>query len=126
MVRADRLWVNLVGSGSPVKGATRVRFSGAEVIGRVVVVDNEPRDVVVVESAWAPDAPRVATLKLTIITSPITRRIRAIYLVLIAQSRHREHDERANGCGEVGGPGSFAGFAVISVQLPLPVVLGSD
>jgi hypothetical protein len=51
MVRADRRCVNLVGSGNPVKGATLNRFPGGVVIGRVVDVDDEPRDVVVVESA---------------------------------------------------------------------------
>jgi hypothetical protein len=97
IVRADRRRVNPVGSGSPVNGATLVRFSGGVVIGRVVVVDEVPRDVVVVdevprdvvvvESAGALDAPSVATLKLTIITSPMTRRIRATYLAYVAQSR---------------------------------------
>jgi len=86
MVRADRRWVNPVGSGSPVKGATLVRLPSGVVIGRVVV-DEEPSDVVVVESARATDAPSVAMLKLTIITSPMTRRIRATYLVGVAQSR---------------------------------------
>jgi hypothetical protein len=57
------------------------------VIGRVVVVDEEPRDVVVVESARALDAPSVATLKITIITSPMARRIRETYLASVAQSR---------------------------------------
>jgi hypothetical protein len=76
-----------VGSGNPVKGATLVRFSGGVVIGRVVVVDEEPTDVVVVESARALDAPSVATLKLIIITSPMRRRIRATYLAGVAQSR---------------------------------------
>jgi hypothetical protein len=90
MVRAERRCVDLVGSGSPVKGATLVRFNRDVANGPVFVVDDVPSGVVVVESAWALDAPRVATLKLTTVTSPITRRIKATYMVRVAQSRHEQ------------------------------------
>jgi hypothetical protein len=57
IVSADRYFVNLDGSGSPVKGATGMAFSVDVVVGtEVVVEDVPPMVVVVVESANAPEA----------------------------------------------------------------------